>query len=274
MKKAPELFESLKEYIRGLGPVAVAFSGGLDSRLLLEAAFAVRGNSCYAITISAMMTPASETAQAEEYCAKRNIQHSTEHIDMGIFPEFISNPATRCYHCKKIIFSRIMEIARSAEIPRIIEGTHLDDLFDYRPGIRALEELGVASPFATLHMGKKEITCISRELGIEGLGLPSNSCLATRIPFGTPLTDELLRRVESAEDYIKSLGFTYVRVRSHGDIARIEVSPEFIPVITLPENRQRIAGKLHCLGYDFVTIDMDGYRQGSMNSHRKGTASV
>jgi uncharacterized protein len=178
-------------------------------------------------------------------------------------PAFAANPPDRCYHCKSLIFTRLKDIAREQGLAWVVEGSNRDDLGDYRPGRRALEELGVRSPLLEAGLTKVEIRSLSRYLGLPTWDRPSLACLASRFPYGTALTAAALKKVDQAETFLGELGFGQRRVRHHGDIARLEIEAQDWPILL--ENRQRIVARLRELGYTYVTVDLAGYRTGSMN---------
>lgn len=266
MNNTGTLYINLVERIRTMKSVCVAFSGGVDSTLLLHAANEALGGFAEAFTVKGMMIPADETSFAVDYAGSTGIKISVIDLDMTSNTEFIRNDRLRCYYCKKAIFTAVLEHARGRGISHVIEGSHTADIDDYRPGMKALKELGIQSPYIELGMGKKDIIEISRTLGLPGHDRPSSSCMATRIEYGTPLDAGLLRRIHSAEETVKSYGFSQVRVRAHGSLARIEVDPGSAAGLMLPGTREQVIAAVKSAGFHYVTIDLEGYRQGSMNS--------
>lgn len=260
-----EKFKSLQNSLKNMGRVAVAFSGGTDSALLLKAAHELLGDAAIAVTARLRSTTSAELIKAKEFCRSENIRHIVVSIDELSLPEFAQNPPDRCYHCKKNILSRLKTAAEEAGGYILIEGSNADDLDDYRPGYRAIKELGIKSPLLDAGLKKDEIRALSRELSLPTWDKPASPCLASRFPCGEAITEEKLRRVEQAEAFINSLGFDGIRVRSHGDTARIEAPPMYIDALTSPENRGKISVRLKDLGFRYVSLDLEGYRQGSLN---------
>lgn len=246
--------------------VAVAFSGGVDSALLLKLAVLhgrEQGGKVYAITASTELHPSGDEALtakvAEELGARHHILKVRELEQAGIR----NNPEDRCYRCKKYLFEAIKETAKGLGAKSVLEGTNRDDLLVYRPGIKAIEELGVASPLKEAGLTKEQVRRLAQELGISVASRPSAPCLATRFPYGTRLTREGLKRVEAGETFLKTFGLYNVRLRVHGDIARIEADPAYLE--KLLAHKDEVAGRLKELGYRYITLDLEGFRSGSMD---------
>jgi len=257
--------DRLRERLRSIGSAAVAFSSGVDSTFLLRVAHEELGDRVVAVTIRSCTFPARELDEAEAFCRAEGVRHEILDSDELSIPEFVENPPDRCYHCKKTIFKEIAALARAYGLAAVLEGSNLDDDGDYRPGRRAIEELGVLSPLRDAGLAKAEIRALSREMGLPTADKPSFACLASRFPYGERITAEALERVGRAEQWLLDAGFglTQLRVRSHGDIARIEVPPGDIP--RLAARAGEVAATLKSFGFAYVSLDLGGYRTGSMN---------
>lgn len=256
--------ERLGEIIRGYGRAAVAFSGGVDSSFLCAAAREELGDGALAITIVSPMLPRSELEDARKVAGLVGIRHIL--VEAGdIEEEVAANPKDRCYHCKRREFGAIAGAAREAGVGIVLDGSNLDDEGDYRPGMVALSELGVASPLREAGLTKEEIRELSRRLGLPTSDKPAFACLASRIPYGERIDAAKLARVERAEDYLRSLGFRQFRVRSHGDLARIEVDPGERPKLFSEERLDAMAAEFESFGFLYSCLDLGGYRRGSLN---------
>jgi len=255
--------ERLKQTLQQMGSVLVAYSGGVDSTLLLKVAKDVLKEKVLAVTARSPIHPEREYHKAKEMADALGVKSFSIWTDEISRVEFRRNHEDRCYWCKRWLFTELKELAREEGIEWVVEGSNVDDLKDYRPGMRARDELGVRSPLCEVGLNKEEIRLLSKELGLPTWDKPSLACLASRIPYGTPITQELLQRVERAEEILLSMGLRQVRVRHHGKVARIEVEPTDME--RLMRQRAEISSRLKRLGYVYVTLDLEGYRSGSLN---------
>jgi uncharacterized protein len=258
-------YDKLKEYLSSFGSLAVAFSGGVDSTFLLFAAKEALGEKTMAVTVSSEFTPAREINEAAEFCGKHGIRAETLTARPLDNETVAANPPDRCYHCKREIFGMIIDFSRKNGFGTVAEASNLDDNSDYRPGHRAIAELGVKSPLREAGFTKKEIRELSKHLGLPTWKKPSYACLATRIPYGDRLTAENLSMAEKAEDFLRDNGFGQLRVRIHGDIARIELTEEDMPRLMQSEMRRKVYEEFRKAGFRYVSLDIAGYRTGSMN---------
>lgn len=258
--------ERLRQILAETGRLAVAYSGGVDSVFLLRVAREVlpRG-SLLALTARSSFFPQWETREAAELAQSLGVPQVTLDIDLLAIAEVAANPPDRCYFCKRSLMTAIMAEARSRGFELVADGGNLDDLSDYRPGLRAVSELGVVSPLKSAGLSKAEVRAFSAEMGLPTWNKPAFACLASRIPYGQPLTAETLARVEKAEDFLLAQGFREVRVRCHGRLARLEVGAEEIPRFFDLQLMSLVHRELLSLGFSFVALDLAGYRVGSLN---------
>lgn len=266
MTTAEDKMEKLKKILKGYeGGVALALSGGVDSSLLLSAAADVLGGRITAVTANAGFVPQSEVDQASGIAGLLEVPHEVIQIDFHDIEGFEENPPDRCYLCKRHMLERIIRFAHERGADTVMEASNADDREDFRPGLKAIEELSVKSPLAEAGLTKKEIRDLARKRELPNWDRPPNTCLATRIRTGEEITGEKLERVEKAEEFLHSLGFGLARVRHHGALARIEVAPGEIERLMDNEIRAKIDQRFTELGFMYVTVDMEGYRPGSMN---------
>jgi len=259
------MLDNLKNLLKQYQSVLIAYSGGVDSTFLLKVAHDTLGNNVLAVIAKSPTYPESEVREAEAMCETMGVRRRVIETDEFADENFISNPRERCYFCKKELFSKLLEIAKQENIPYVLDGSNFDDKSDFRPGTKAKEELGVLSPLMELGFTKEDIRKGSRDLGLGTWDKPSYACLASRIPYGTRITREILLRIEQGEAFLQSLGFHQLRVRHHDAIVRIEVEPESMADLLDDDLRDQVAKKFEELGYTYVTFDLKGYRTGSMN---------
>ncbi|MFH0814282.1 MAG: ATP-dependent sacrificial sulfur transferase LarE [Pseudomonadota bacterium] len=256
---------ALRSVIQDLGPQVIAFSGGVDSTFLAKVAYGVLGRNVMAVIARSPLHPAQEYEAAIKVAEKVGIECVTINTEEMTSAHFTQNPPDRCYHCKKALFSKLLDFAQKRGIPQVVEGTNFDDSADYRPGINALLELGIRSPLKEVRLTKADIRELSREMGLSTWNKPADACLASRFTYGEEITLSNLKKVEAAELYLHHLGFSQIRVRLHRDLARIELNPAEISRFPDKNLRSKVLEQLRKIGFTYVALDLMGYRTGSMN---------
>ncbi|GHT63978.1 adenine nucleotide alpha hydrolase [Endomicrobiia bacterium] len=258
-------YENLKQYIFRFNNLIVAFSGGVDSTFLLKTAHDILGDNAIAITAKSCSFPQRELNEAVEFCKKENIRHIIcEYEELNI-EGFSQNPANRCYLCKRELFSKIWTVAKQNDIKHIAEASNIDDNSDYRPGLKAVDEQGVKSPLRYAKLTKDEIRKLSKYLGLSTWNKQSFACLASRFPYGQEITSQGLSMIDRSEQILLDMGFKQVRVRLHGNLARIETDEAGFDILTKQSNREKIYWQFKKIGFVYVSLDILGYRTGSMN---------
>lgn len=264
----------LLEIVADLSSVLVAYSGGVDSTLLLRVCVDSLGPSrVLAVTATSETLATQEESDARKLAASMGVRHLMLPISELQDEDFVSNRPDRCYHCKRVRYGQLAELAQDQGLRWVVDGANADDLDDYRPGARAASELGVRSPLQEAGLSKSDIRRLSRIYGLPTWGKPAYACLASRIPYGSRITAERLRQIDAAEGFLHGLGFKQVRVRHHGDTARIEVPADGIRVLASSEIAPLVVERLKSLGFSYVSLDLEGYRTGSLNESLAPTPS-
>ena len=259
------MWDRLRSLLAEMRLAVLAYSGGVDSSLLLRAAAEVLGPNLLAVTASSDTYPPGEIELAKAYAVSLGVRHRVISSDELSLEDFVLNSPDRCYHCKRELFGKLRTIADVEGIPHILDGSNTDDLRDHRPGRRAAEEFGVRSLLVEAGVNKQDVRDLARWLDLPMWDKPSLACLSSRVPYGTPITPDLLRTIQAAEDAVRQFGVRQVRVRHHGDTARIEVPVEEFSRIVAADAAATIVERVKALGYIYVALDLAGYRTGSMN---------
>jgi pyridinium-3,5-biscarboxylic acid mononucleotide sulfurtransferase len=258
-------YGKLKEILEKLESLLIAFSGGVDSSLLLKVSHDLLGGKVLAVIATSETYPEEEAIDAEKLAKKLKVRYKIIHTEEFNDERFISNPPERCYYCKKELFSKLTELAKKEDLKYVADGSNMSDLSDYRPGTNASRELGIISPLKEAGFTKDDIRALSKALKLPYWNKPALACLASRIPYGTSITKEILAKIDEGEKFLRKLGVGQVRVRHHGTLARIEVGKEHLCDLVEGGLADKIDKKFRALGYNYVTIDLKGYRTGSMN---------
>ncbi|TRZ54545.1 ATP-dependent sacrificial sulfur transferase LarE [archaeon] len=261
METSQKKLSKLKDIVKNLGSAIVAFSGGVDSSFLAKVCYDVLGGKCFAVTAVSETYPQEDLKSAKRIAKLVGIKHVIIRTNEMKNKKFSSNPKDRCYYCKSELFSELRKLANKMKIKNIVDGTNADDLKDFRPGLKAKEEFGVASPLCLAGLEKSEIRMLSKDMRLPTHDKPSSPCLASRIPYNSEINLQKIISIEEAESAIRNLGYKTVRVRHHGDIARIEIGDKNIDLKKLKAVSKRIKKS----GFKYVALDLDGYRTGSLN---------
>jgi|Deesub1362A_J573_1020465.scaffolds.fasta_scaffold00215_6 uncharacterized protein len=257
--------EQVRAMLRKLSGAVVAFSGGVDSAVVLRLAWEELGDRVVAVTATGEIYAHADLERARALATSLGVRHYELPAGQLSDPRFAANTPERCYHCKSRLFGYLRALAAAKGLSAIIDGTNAGDAREYRPGLRAAAEAGVVSPLLQAGLSKPQVRALARSLGLDGWDRPSESCLATRIPYGVPITTARLKQVRAGEEFLRGLGYTTVRLRHHGPLARIEVAPSELPRLVTPPHRELVLEKLRTLGFRFVTSDIAGYRTGSFD---------
>jgi uncharacterized protein len=263
---AEDKFDLLKMILRKMEATAIAFSGGVDSSFLLYTACEILGNNITAVIFSSQVIPQRELNNARSFARSLGVNLHELSFDIESLDFFHNNPVNRCYYCKKHLFTKLKEFALKQSLPWVADGTNWDDLNDFRPGCKALEELKIRSPLQEAGLKKEEIRFLSKRMGLSTWDKPAVPCLATRIPYGQPITLKKLNEIEQAEDYLHILGFKNIRVRHDNHTARIELPTDYFEDVL--NYREKIVDKFKSLRFTYITLDLEGFRSGSLNERK------
>lgn len=260
-----EKMKKLRAILSGLESVLVAYSGGVDSSFLLKVAYDTLGDKAIGVTATSDTMPLVELKHARALAKEMGVEHVIVETDEMCDPNFLANEPDRCFHCKRLLFTKLRELAVECGAKHVIEGSNLSDRSDYRPGKKAVDMLSVRSPLAEAGLTKDDIRTLSRQAGMSTWDRAAAPCLSSRIPYGSEITLEKLHRIEQSERFLRELGFKVVRVRDHGDVARVEIPVEELSRLMSDDLRGKVTQKLKSFGYNWVAVDMDGFRSGSLN---------